>query len=624
MGGRYDNRVTEVILERVNILDLVGEYVQLKRAGRSHKGLCPFHNEKTPSFNVSEDKQFYHCFGCGAGGDAIKFIQQIENLDFIDALEYLADKYQVDLEPYRMKVGKKQQASMETRSSLQGVSREAGIFFIKQLKKNSDAMTYLKNRGLSDETIKRFGLGFAPDGWHNLLDNYRRNPAKLKLLEQAGLIVKSQKKNNYYDYFRNRIMFPIIDIKGKVIGFGGRVMDNSQPKYLNSPETEIFNKSTTLYGLNLAKHVLSKERRVIVTEGYMDVIALHQQGIENAVATLGTALTEQHGHVLSRYADEIIICYDADAAGRKAALRSVSVLRGIQAKVKILTLGEDLDPDDYVKKYGVEGFQRKLDEAVPATEYQLNLAAEGLDLDTDEGRIDYVKRAVEVLKTIPEAVERDVYLKHVVQETGVNESVIRRELGAASSKGKMEAEEMPEYMPGEPDIPPSLEQAVVGQSTRRDNDPLRSVERRLMDIAISSRQGYRALMEVLDPNDLHYKNIRSIFDFLESYYRDHEVFDPNAAAELLDLSLVKGLRNRLQSMIAISDVHKEIASNMRMHKKLILEKQVQTVRKERERIMRMLRRETADMAEQKEELRRLIREEQQLNEQISKLVRERT
>lgn len=302
MGAKYDNRITEVILESINIVDLISEYTPLKRTGRNYKGLCPFHNEKTPSFSVSEEKQFYHCFGCGVGGDAIKFVQEIENFDFLDAIEYLADKYGIDIDSYKNAESGNRQPTVppDVKKALYAISREAAILYYKELPKSSEAMSYIEGRGLDQSIIRKFGLGFAPDDWHYLNKKLSKNKQMESLLIRAGLVAKSS-KGNVYDYFRNRIVFPIRDIKGNVIAFGGRVMDGSNPKYLNSPETDIFNKSNTLYGLNLAKNAFSDERRIIVTEGYMDVISLHQQGVENAVATLGTALTTQHGRILSRY-----------------------------------------------------------------------------------------------------------------------------------------------------------------------------------------------------------------------------------------------------------------------------------------------------------------------------------
>lgn len=616
MGAKYDNRITEVILESINIVDLISEYTPLKRTGRNYKGLCPFHNEKTPSFSVSEDKQFYHCFGCGVGGDAIKFVQEIENFDFLDAIEYLADKYGVDIDAYKNTNSGKAEPAVppEVKKALYAISREAAIMYYKELPKSSEAMEYIKRRGLDQSIIKKFGLGFAPDDWHFVHKRLSKNDRIEKLLIRAGLVAKSP-KGNVYDYFRNRIMFPIRDIKGNVIAFGGRVMDGSNPKYLNSPETDIFNKSNTLYGLNLAKNTLSDSRQVIVTEGYMDVISLHQQGVENAVATLGTALTTQHGRILSRYADEIVICYDSDSAGQKAALRSIDVLQGLDAKVKILTLGDNMDPDDFIRSKGRTEFENRVKTAKSTIDFRLDLIRVKLDLRDDEDRIDYVKGAVEIFKSVKDAVQRNIYIDKVAKQAMVDPALIKQEIGASSTQP---ADIDQDFVQRRPD---NVETAV---RKKKDHGPLLTVEKRLLEIALDSKKGFEMLMSDLDINDLQFEHIRSIFLYLRGYYEKYDTFKLNIASDDMDLKLATGIEKLMNKHIPIENLQKETLSTKRTHRELVLRKRLSDKKDEVNMLTRSLSHERDDIKEKQELLRKLFREQQQIAEEISRVLNEKS
>ncbi len=616
MGAKYDNRITEVILESINIVDLITEYTPLKRTGRNYKGLCPFHNEKTPSFSVSEEKQFYHCFGCGVGGDAIKFVQEIENFDFLDAIEYLADKFGIDIDSYKNNEqgNQKVQISADAKKALYAVSREAAIMYYRELPKSEEAMAYINKRGLDPSIIKTFGLGLAPDDWHFVHKKLAKNKQIEALLIKAGLVAKNQ-KGNVYDYFRNRLMFPIKDIKGNVIAFGGRVMDGSNPKYLNSPETDIFNKSSTLYGLNLAKNELGETRRVIVTEGYMDVISLYQQGVKNAVATLGTALTTQHGKILSRYADEIIICYDSDSAGQKAALRSIDVLKNVDAKVKILTLGEDMDPDDFIRQKGKEAFDKRVENAKSTIDFRLDLVRKDIDLRNDEGRIDFVKGAVEIFKTVSDAIERNVYIDKVAKQAMVDPALIKQEIGMNTQTPANIEQDFVQRRPE------TVERAV---RKKKDTAPLMAVERRLLEIALDTKKGFELLMEVMDINDLQFDHIRSIFLYLRGYYQSHDTFKLNIASDDMDLKLATGIEKLMNKHIPIENLQKEIASTRRTHRELVLRKQLSDKKAEVNMLTRSLSHERDDIKEKQELLRKLFREQQQLAEDISRVLNEKS
>lgn len=422
MQSNSGSNIFEFILDQINVVDVISHYIQIEKAGKNHKALCPFHNEKTASFIISEDKQLFHCFGCGVAGNAVNFIMQYENLDYIDAVELLADRYHVDISAFK----KGNQKNTSHIAGFYDILRDAAIYFYKNLRSADDALQYLSNRGIGVDVIKQFGIGFANDAWQDVTRHLSSKYPK-ESLEKVGLAILGKDQKRYYDRFRNRIIFPIINPKGKVIGFGGRVMDDALPKYLNSPETDVFNKSHTLYGLNLAKNHLSEQRRLIITEGYMDVIAMHMNGFTQAVATLGTALTQDHARLMKRYADEVIICYDSDFAGQKATLRSLDVLEGIIENVRIVTLGENLDPDEFIKKYGVDRIKEKIDTAIPSTEYRLEQLKQSYNLNDENQKIAYISKAVPILRGLSNEFEKNMYIEHLSKDLNINAKLIAKE-----------------------------------------------------------------------------------------------------------------------------------------------------------------------------------------------------
>ena len=417
---RFDDAFLMELRSRADIESIISSYVNIKRAGRISKGLCPFHGEKTPSFTVYPDTQSYYCFGCGSGGDVVTFIKNIENLDYLDAVKFLADRVGMDVpeeNSYDNTLNKKRLRMLEA-------NREAARFFHSCLGTKDGAIgyQYFRNRGLSDETIKKFGLGFAPDSF-NALTNYLMGKGYTKQeLVDANLARRSTKNpNNIYDNFRNRIMFPIIDVKGNVIAFGGRVMDDSKPKYLNTSDTMVYKKSQGVFALNLAKK--SGKDSLILCEGYMDVIALHQAGFTNAVAGLGTALTSEQASLLSRYASEIMIAYDADEAGQKAASRALQIFKKTPAKIKVLRLSGGKDPDEIIKNYGVEKMKAIITGAANEIEFALLREHSKYDVTSDDGKRQYLKSAIEILSTVG-AVELDIYASRIADELSVTKSVV--------------------------------------------------------------------------------------------------------------------------------------------------------------------------------------------------------
>lgn len=423
-----NNNIVDEIKSRCNIVDVIGHYMTLKKKGANHWGLCPFHNEKTPSFSVSESKQFYNCFGCGESGDVINFVMKYENIDFHGAITKLSEMYGIEMDSFGFKnEGKK--------NEIYELNREAARFFFKNLtSQQNPGLEYMKGRGLDSKTLTKFGIGYARDSWSDLTDYLRSKGYKEELMYDAGLVLKSQKTGKYYDKFRNRVIFPILNTRGKVIGFGGRDLGDDGPKYLNSPESAVFSKKNNLYGLNLTRQDINASNQAIIVEGYMDLVSLYKNGITNVAATLGTALTENQCQLLKRYTENVILSYDADAAGRKAALRGIELLHDAGLKARVLHVTDGKDPDEFVKKHGREAFIKLTEEALPYADYKIDHIRQQHDITTTEGSIDFLKAVKEVLLKLS-PVESDVYIKKLSKETGISEGAIRRELNQSQEGG---------------------------------------------------------------------------------------------------------------------------------------------------------------------------------------------
>lgn len=411
--------ITEEIKDKCNIVDVIGRVVQLKKAGANYKGVCPFHNEKTPSFVVSEEKQIFTCFGCGATGDVIEFVKRYYNLEFMDACQKLADEYGIEI---KTSYG----GGSEQKDRLYEINRLAARYFFKNITvKGNPGLTYMVNRGISVDTIKKFGIGYAPDSWDGLKNYMKEQNVDEKTLVKLGLL--SESKGRYYDKFRNRVIFPIINSRGKVIGFGGRILGDGSPKYLNSPESEIFLKKNNLYGINLTRSEIASNDAAILVEGYMDVVSLYQAGVKNVSASLGTALTENQAKMLSRYTKNIILSYDADGAGRAAAMRGIDILHKEGLKAKVLHVTDGKDPDEFIKKKGRLAFMDLVDNALPYADYKIDNLMRAYNLNDTDGRIEFVKGAAAVLNTLSPA-EKDLYAKRVSQVSGISEGAIRLEM----------------------------------------------------------------------------------------------------------------------------------------------------------------------------------------------------
>ena len=416
-------KISEEVIERIkqenDIVDIISESVRLKRSGRNFFGLCPFHNDKNPSFSVSQEKQIYKCFSCGEAGNVVTFVMKQKNLQYVEALKYLAEKANIPLD---LKEGRVDSSVNRKKDILYKVNVETGRFFFKNLTENNVAKEYFSNRGIKNSTIRKFGLGYAKDEWSSLIYYLRKKGFKEETLLEAGLVSKSP-KGKVYDRFRNRVMFPVFNIKGNVIGFGGRVLDDSKPKYLNSPETLVFQKGYNLYGLNFAIKEKMEDRYFIIVEGYMDCIALNQYGITNVVASLGTALTTHQARLLKRYADKVIISYDADIAGQTATLRGLEILRTAGLDVRVLIIPQGKDPDEFIRSNGKEAFLKLINSAISLISYRLKRAKEGINFKENSSLIKYGKRVAEILADL-NPVEKGVYIKEISEDTGIKEQSI--------------------------------------------------------------------------------------------------------------------------------------------------------------------------------------------------------
>lgn len=420
----YPDELIEEVRLRNDIVEVASQYVKLERKGRRYFGLCPFHNEKSPSFSVEPAKQFFYCFGCNKGGSVIQFIMNIEHLDFLEALKYLADRAGITL-PEPDDQGEKEKA--KKRKELLELNKDAARFFFSHLasKEGKEAQGYLKRRGLIEKTIRQFGLGLSPSGWSELSNHFLARGVSRELLLTSGLSVKS-KNGDLIDRFHGRIMFPIFDIRGNIIGFGGRVMDQSQPKYMNSPDSPVYNKSRELYGLNYARQ--SSSKRLLVVEGYMDVISLHQAGIDYAVASLGTALTQMQAWILKKYADEVIISYDADAAGQAATLRGLEILEEAGCRVRVLMIPEGKDPDEYIRNNGPEKFKNLVDRAISLLDYKIRVQEGMNNLDTVEDKLKLLNSVADILANHDNSIERELYAKQYAEQYGISLDSLQSEV----------------------------------------------------------------------------------------------------------------------------------------------------------------------------------------------------
>ncbi len=433
MGLRISENKAADIQQAADILDVVSETVALKKAGKDYVGLCPFHSEKTPSFTVSTVKQMFYCFGCGAGGDVVAFVRKQYGLSYPETLKMLADRYGIELPD--TPVSPEEDRRNREREALYAVNRRAMAYFHEMLERpeNGRGLDYLNKRGMTGLMRKDFQLGFAPDAWNLLQDHLERERVDPKLLEKAGLIIPRKNGNGFYDRFRNRIIFPIINTRMQVVGFGGRVMDNTLPKYLNSPETPVYQKGRSLYGLHKTVRYIRESGTVFIVEGYFDCLALYRSGIQNVAATLGTAMTPDHLKLLKTYAKSAVLVFDSDQAGVKAAQRSISLFNKEQMDVRILILPEGHDPDTYLDAFGPDSFKRAADNAMSTVSFLLDLSVKRNGLSI-EGKSRIVADMKEPVLSIRDQIAKSLYIKELSERLGVDESIVRAQYGESGEK----------------------------------------------------------------------------------------------------------------------------------------------------------------------------------------------
>ena len=432
---RYSDDIIEEVRMKNDIVDVISQYVKLTRRGSTYFGLCPFHNEKTPSFSVTPSKQMYYCFGCGAGGNVYNFVMEYENYSFGEALSHLADRAGVELP--KIEYSREAREKAEQRATLLEINKLAAQYFYYQLRRESGktAYGYLLGRGLSEETIRKFGLGYSDKYSDDLYKYLKGKGYSDELLRESGLFNVDERRG-MYDKFWNRVIFPIMDVNNRVIGFGGRVMGEGKPKYLNSPETKIFDKSRNLYGLNVAR--TTRKNYLILCEGYMDVIAMHQAGFTNAVASLGTALTSGHASLVKRYTREVLLLYDSDGAGIRAALRAIPILREAGVTSRVVSLKPWKDPDEFIKNEGAEAFEERLNQATDSFMFRVHVAEQDFAMDAPQGLNQFFERCAQMLLELSDELERNLYIEAIVKEYGrygVGTEDIRKRVNTLAMKG---------------------------------------------------------------------------------------------------------------------------------------------------------------------------------------------
>ena len=498
----YSDDMIEEVRTRNDIVDVISGYVKLQRKGSSYFGLCPFHNEKSPSFSVSPSKQMYYCFGCGAGGNVFTFLMEYENFTFPEAVKALADRAGMELPEMEYSEEAKQQRDLKT--AVLEVNKMAAKYYYCLLRapQGAKAMEYLKKRELSDETMRRFGLGYASQYSDELYRYLKQQGVSDALMKESGLMSVNERQG-MYDKFWNRVMFPIMDVNGKVIGFGGRVMGDAKPKYLNSPETIVFDKSRNLYGLHIAR--TARKKYLIVCEGYMDVISLHQAGFTNAVASLGTALTSQHASILKRYTDEVILTYDSDEAGVKAALRAIPLLKTAGIATRVLHMEPYKDPDEFIKALGTEAFQERIDHPQNSFMFELSIIEKSYDMKDPESKTCFFKAVAQKIAGFELEVERENYIEAVAQKYHIGFENLRRLVGTYAAQTGL----------AQPVIRPKS--GVQKKNTAAEG--VKNSQKLLLTWLVEQPQLYRQISKYISPKDftegLYEKVADRLFEELE-------------------------------------------------------------------------------------------------------------
>ena len=553
---RYPEEVVEEVRMKNDIVDVISGYVKLQKKGSNYFGLCPFHNEKSPSFSVSPSKQMYYCFGCGAGGNVITFVMEYENYSFMEALQMLADRAGVALP--KQEYSKEAKEAADLRTALLEINRMAANYYYFQLTNPQGEVgyRYLRDRQLADDTIRHFGLGFANKTSDDLYRYLRAKGYDDKILKETGLVTIEER--GAHDKFWSRVMFPIMDVNNRVIGFGGRVMGAGEPKYLNSPETKLFDKSRNLYGLNYAR--LSREKYILICEGYMDVIAMHQAGFTNAVASLGTAFTTQHAALLKRYTDKVVLTYDSDGAGTKAALRAIPILRDVGMSIRVLNMQPHKDPDEFIKNMGAEAFRERIEQARNSFLFEIDVLKRNYEMDDPEQKTEFYNQVAKKLCEFPEALERENYLEAVSREFFINYEDLKRLVNRMGARLG-------------PVAPREEEENTAGKKKKDREDGRNQSQRLLLTWLIENPFLFDKIEGIITPDDfiedLYHQVAKMVFDghaagnlnpaeILNHFINDEEQY--RVVAGLFNASLKESLDNEEQKK-AFSETIMKVKKN---------------------------------------------------------------
>lgn len=536
-----DELITEVCMQS-DIVDYVSRYSTLKKAGRDYMGLCPFHNEKTPSFHVNREKQLFHCFGCGASGNLPQFVMRTENLDFIEAIRLMAEKVGIDISDDDAYDDK----THSTRKTISVMNKIAARFFYEKLKdekQGEEARRYFLNRKITPQTIIKFGLGYAPSTKTALVDYLKAQGYTTEQMIMASLAV--ERKGVVVDKFRDRVMFPIIDVRGNIIGFGGRIMHNQKeingykiPKYLNSSDTPLFDKGKNLFSLNLAKN--AKATELILCEGYMDVISVYQAGIINTVATLGTAITENQAKLMLRYAKEIVICYDSDEAGKKAALKAIDIITAAGGRARVIKLRDAKDPDEYIKMYGAASFKSAIKNALPSTEFKISLIKTEFDTTTTDGKIRFVSAVSDILVSVKDAVEVDAYIKKIADEMDISKDAIYSEYRKKISPNSAKYNDLKRKNSIKRDINTDNSKELVSQK-------LIECQKRILGLIVSSKKLYLRVKDKIKVDEYATASYRRLAKAIYDCYEK----DDGIPEESMLLNQFSGDENAIREITAV-------------------------------------------------------------------------
>ncbi len=524
----YPQEILEEVRLRNDIVEVIKEYLPLKKKGSSYFGLCPFHNENTPSFSVSADKQLYYCFGCGAAGNVISFIMQMENCGFPEAVQKLAERAGIALPKadYSPEDAKKE----KLKNRLYELHSAAGMFYYKKLHspEGRKALEYVNKREISVPIQKKFGIGFAPNSRNELFGHLKEKGFTLEEILESGLVLENKSKNGYHDRFYNRLMFPIFDIQGRCIGFGGRIMESGEPKYLNSPETIIFNKKRNLYGLNLARAERKKE--IIIVEGYMDMITIYQAGYRNVAASLGTAFTAEHALLLKKFVSDVILVFDSDSAGEKAALRAIPILTDAGLRVKVLQVPDGKDPDEYIKHNGSLEFGKLILNAVSYMDFQIKCARKKYSMENSEQKMLFTREAAGLISNLSSPIERDMYIKKVSDDTGISKQAVEEEIFNTDKKRDIEfkreaaKQKIRKYNANNTQLLPEL----------NNTKGVLQAQNSIISICSTKKEICRRIMEILKPEELKDEIRSKLLQYVYDCYSEGKDIVPADAVNLFD------------------------------------------------------------------------------------------